>query len=376
MAFWSFLLLIFMVTACQKPVKQIEKNGEIIKVGVIVSLSGKDALMGTKAFEGLQAALIEHPLTDEGAEIVLVIRDDQSDPKRAAALVEQLAEAHQVKALVALSTSDLVLSMKPVIERLRVPTVVAIASHEQITPMSSYISRVCMDNVQQSRVAAYFIHDELLYDKSAIYYTPSSVYSKSLSTLFQDEYEQIGGEVILKLRSNISKTALTMSLRRLREEGVEALFTSVKAEGAVALSRALHDLRWDVTVIGSDGLLGSLHTQGLDESMLDGMYLLEEYADERQDSLERRRLRASERETGIRLNTLGYHAYESHLLLMQALSRCSDTCTADELNAHLRDSEPFDGIDDRISTEEGAVQRPIFIDQVEDSKMIMHLKVY
>ncbi len=373
--FVVFSLMLFL-TGCGER-ETIKPSGKVFKIGVIGPLSGDSASIGRKALEGLQAAYAIHPLTAIGDRIELIVKDDESSPKKVAEVFLGLLAEEKLDALITLSTSDGVMNMTKVINAQKLPVIVALASHESITTGSPYISRVCMSNAQQSRVAAYFIHDELFLEKTAIFYNAETAYSNSLAYSFQEAYKKIGGEIIAEMTSGLSTKALRPILRGLKTEGVEVLYTSVKGKRSVDLLRLRQELDWDVVIIGSDGMLGSLKEYGLKGARsVEGLFVTENYADDSVATIEEVLLERYAKKNDILLNTHSKLAYESYLLLLEALAQCSSGCKSDELNSRLRDHEVFRGLNDRISVIEGEVQRPIFINHVHNAKMFMHLKVY
>lgn len=370
------LSLTLLLTGCGER-DTIKPSGKVIKIGVIGPLSGESASIGRKALEGLQAAQAIHPLTANGDRIELIVKDDESSPEKVADVFLGLLAEEKLDALITLSTSDGVMNMTKVINAQKLPVIVALASHESITTGSPYISRVCMNNAQQSRVAAYFIHDELFLEKTAIFYNAETAYSNSLAHSFQEAYEKIGGEIIADMTSGLSIKDLRPILRRLKTQGVEVLYTSVKGKRSVDLLRLRQELDWDVVIIGSDGMLGSLKEYGLKGTRsVEGLFVTENYADDSVATIEEVLLERYAKKNDVLLNTHSYLAYESYLLLLEALAKCSAGCKSDELNSRLRDHEVFRGLNDRISVIGGEVQRPIFINHVHNAKMLMHLKVY
>ncbi len=374
--FWIVLALILFLTGCEETNK-IKPSGKVITVGVIAPLSGESRSIGLKALKGLEAAQAMYPLTTKGDRIKLIVRDDTSNAGTAAALISELAKEQKVQAVVSLSTSDGVLTMTPAVNQFKLPSVAAIASHESITGKSSYISRICMSNAGQSRIAAYFAHDELLFDKAAIFYDDDSAYSNSLARFFQKEFEKIEGKVVGKVTSDLSDSDFERELSTLKQQGVELFYTSVKGAKALRFLQLREKLEWKVAIIGSEGLLSSLKEHGLeDQGLVEGVFITENYADDAVVTAEEKRLNRYVDKKDITLNTHSYLAYEGYLLLLDALSKCSDQCSSDELNSRLRNQHSFSGINDRMSMKEGEVQRPIFINKIHKGKMLMHLKVY
>ena len=369
------LAIMLFLTGCAEK-KKIRPSGKVLMVGVIAPLSGESRSIGLSALEGLRAAQAIHPLTAKGDRIEFDIRDDDSNRGQAVTVVADLAR-EKVKAVLTFSTSDNVLTMTHSINQLNLPTVAAIASHEAITIKSGYISRVCMSNAEQGKIAAYFVHDELLLNDAAILYNENSAYSNSLARFFQKEYEKIAGDIVDKMTSDLSDHDFQKKLMILKEKGVELLYTSVQGAKTIRLLQLREQLDWDVAIMGSDGLLSSLKENGLvDMGLAEGVYITENYADDSIVTAEEKRLKDYVSAKTISLSTHSYLAYESYLLLLEALSQCTDQCSGDELNSRLRKQGFFPGLNDRISVKEGEVQRPILINKIHNGKMLMHLKVY
>lgn len=118
-----------------------------VKLGVIAPSSGKEAAIGSLFLEGVKLAQDE--LTADGAKLELVIVDDKSDAKAAAAAVQGLALKPDVAAILGPVFSYAASSAAPVAQKLKVPLVLPAASEQGITRQGyDWVFRICGTNLQ------------------------------------------------------------------------------------------------------------------------------------------------------------------------------------------------------------------------------------
>ncbi len=371
-------LILYSLLFCGCEVKhEIKPSGKQVDIGVIVPLSGEKEAFGTKALYGLQAALTHHPLTHKGDRIVLHIEDNHSHTETTDTLLRKLAQNSDIKVIILLLNSNATLQITSLINHLEIPVIAALATHEDLTIKSSYLTRISSSNAAQGKIAAFFVSDELLLDKAALFYNPSSVYSSSLATFFIEEFEKIHREIVDVIESEMDENELERRLLLLKKAGVELVYTSAVDRNARRLLQLRKKLNLDFQILGTGNMQANLKAHSIIEmpQLSEDVFVVADYFDDKIKTDEEKKIVAYSEEKKIELTTHSYLAYESYLLLHNALGKCQE-CNQTQLNQLLRNNSGFTGISDVIRTVEGDAKRPMFINRIHDEKMHIYVKVY
>ena len=59
--------------------------------------------------------------------------------------------------------------MGQVAEKYKIPVLVVLATHPDITKISGYVDQSCFDNVLQGKLSALYVRDELRIEKAAVF---------------------------------------------------------------------------------------------------------------------------------------------------------------------------------------------------------------
>jgi branched-chain amino acid transport system substrate-binding protein len=101
---------------------------EPIKLGAFFDLTGTSAAIGTPT--KLVAEMVTKKINEEGGingrPIQLVIADDEGDPTKAALIANRFVESDKVQAIIGPTRTDTGMASKPIIEQMRVPTVMTV----------------------------------------------------------------------------------------------------------------------------------------------------------------------------------------------------------------------------------------------------------
>ena len=173
----------------------IAPSGKTIKIGVIAPMSGSDFAKGQEGLRGIQTAMVMRPLLKNGDKVELVVKDDENDPEKTVQALAELTQTDQVAAVVTFSSSGPVLALAKQANAHQTPIMAALATHPDVTKGNDYVSQVCFDNAIQGQVAAYFVRDDLLMDRVAIFKAPASRHSSNLAAEFERQFTALGGTV-------------------------------------------------------------------------------------------------------------------------------------------------------------------------------------
>jgi branched-chain amino acid transport system substrate-binding protein len=106
-----------------------------IKLGAFFDLTGPSAAIGTPT--KLVAEMVVKKINGEGGisgrPLQLVIADDEGDPTKAALIAKKFIEADKVTAIIGPTRTDTGMAAKPIIEQMKVPTLMCVGGDPVIT---------------------------------------------------------------------------------------------------------------------------------------------------------------------------------------------------------------------------------------------------
>lgn len=370
---WIVAILLFLFGCDQEP--SITPSGNTIKIGIIAPFSGSTFSKGEDGLRGIKTAIAMRPLLDNGDKVELVLKDDQNDPAMAVQALAELTQTDQVAAVVTLSSSGPVLSMTKRANTYQTPIIAVLATHPDVTKESDYVSQICFDNIFQGHVAAFFVRDDLLLDRVAIFRTPTSFYSSNLAAEFESQFTALGGIItdVRDIQEGEDNLADTLAL--VMEKGPELLYMPLGAKEVIAIMKAVNEMGWDPREMASDGLLATVFLQYKQHlHLLEGL-LSTDFFHYRSAETEFGKL-AKKRHKG-KATSYTAMGVEGFSILLDAMNRCENPRDRDCINRKIRSTTGFEGLMGKITIDaKGKAHRPVIINAIENSRLKYIVKVY
>ena len=228
---------------------------EPVVVGVVMSLTGRDAAFGQEGLAGINIALGE--ANDEGGvhgrPITVQVYDDQSDPIHAADGVRRLVgECHPV-GIIGSNTSMVTAAAAVAAQSVGVPLVVPEATNPTITAIGDWIYRVCFCDPDMAGALATYAYQELNVRRVAILTEEKHEYTASLTKYFRGRFTGLGGEIVFDSTYAVGTTDFSGAVRRLATSRPDAILVSgfYPEAGAVVAEARRQNL--NVAFLGGDG---------------------------------------------------------------------------------------------------------------------------
>ena len=164
------------------------------KIGAVLPLSGKTAILGEKVLQGIQMAF--NSLSPAERDVLeVIIRDSEGDHLKAATVIRELAQDGSVIAIIGPVFSSSVTTVAPIADEFHLPIFSPSASQEGITELSKYLFRNSMTNRLQGKIIAEYAINDLNLKRFVIIY-PDDNYGKYLKDIFIENVVLLGGEVL------------------------------------------------------------------------------------------------------------------------------------------------------------------------------------
>ncbi|CAH0211164.1 MULTISPECIES: ABC transporter substrate-binding protein [Bacillaceae] len=233
-------------------------DGDTIKIGVNLELSGGVASYGQSIAEGLELATAEiNKEGIDGKKIKLIKVDNKSEASEATSGAIKLTSQDQVAAIVGAATSTNSIAQVQIAQDNKVPVISPSGTSPEITfskdKLNDYVFRTSFIDPFQGTVAANFATKEIKAKSAAIYIDSSSDYSKGLAAAFKEQFEKNGGKIVAEEAYIAKDTDFRSTLTRLKSAKPDFIFLPGYYEEAGLIVKQARETGLDVPFMGGDG---------------------------------------------------------------------------------------------------------------------------
>jgi branched-chain amino acid transport system substrate-binding protein len=211
-------------------------SSQPVKVGVIVSLTGNYAPLGSEDKKSIELAVQQ--LNDKGGllgrKIELTVKDDRSQPDQSVLAWNELKGAGMV-AVIGSPFSNSALATIPQVDRDHLPYVSLTPADEQVKPVHPYVFVVpATSGTYADRILQYYQAQG--YTKVAVAYDTKSSYAQAGFTGTQAKAASYGLTLVASEQFQTTTTEFSAVLNHVKSSGAQAL--TVWATGAPAVAFA------------------------------------------------------------------------------------------------------------------------------------------
>lgn len=217
------LLIVFAFAGCNSGNQK--KTKEEIKIGVVLSLTGKGATYGINAKNGMQLAieeLNEKPPFDR-QNISLIIEDSKSSAPTALTAFNKLIEIDHVHVAIGFVLSDEVLTCAPIAEKQKIVLLTTAAGSDKIKNAGDYIFRNRESgNVQANAIAEYAFNNLGIKEFAVLH--SNSANGVTYKDAFVNSIQSLGGKVDVIVGYNEGKTNFKDEIEKLKQKKVVSVY--------------------------------------------------------------------------------------------------------------------------------------------------------
>jgi branched-chain amino acid transport system substrate-binding protein len=200
---------------------------DVIKVGVIGTMSGPFALFGQNFKMGIDAWVAQHGTKVGDHQVEFVYRDEESpNPAKSKALAQELLVKEKVQYLAGLYFTPDALAIAPLLEESKTPLVVLNAATSAIVEKSPYIVRTSF-TMWQNTVPAAEVAGKNGAKKVAIAvsdYGPGIDAEAAFKKIFEAD-----GKVTETIRMPLNTTDFSPIMQKIKDSGADTIFTFLPA---------------------------------------------------------------------------------------------------------------------------------------------------
>ena len=196
-----------------------------IPIGVVVSLTGKDAEpYGLPMQRGFEIAREEINMLSD-ANITFITEDDQSSEEGAIAAVQRLVD-QGVPVILGIAISDYLEDAFPIAQENGVVAFSSVSSAAGLSSIGDYVFRTGLATNIMIPSGVMATHAQLGYEKAALIYDAEDTYSKSSNDEVRKALEASGVEILTEETFQTGDTDFSMQLTNIMEMEPDALFIS------------------------------------------------------------------------------------------------------------------------------------------------------
>lgn len=323
--------------------------GDVIKVGEVGSMTGRQANFGQSTHNGIELAMME---TNEsggvkGKRIQVISMDDQGKPDEAATAVTKLITQDKVIAILGEVASSVSLAMAPIAQGYKIPMISPSSTNPKVTAQGDYIFRVCFIDPFQGLVMAKFAMEDLKGKKLAVLRDVKNDYSVGLAQFFSDYVNKHGGQITMDQSYSEGDQDFKSQLTAIRGTKPDAIFVPGYYGDVALIARQARQLGITVPLLGGDGWdAPELKTVGGDA--INGSYFSNHYSSEDQSPVIQNFITKFKAKYGRVPDGLAAMGYDAARVLVDAMNRAKSFSPSDIREA-LVQTKDFQGVTGKIT---------------------------
>ena len=354
-------------------------NAEVqtFKLGSIGPLTGDAAIYGQAVVNGAQLAVDEINASDSKIKFEFKGEDDEADGEKAVSAYNVLKDwgmqlslgsvtSKPCEATAAETYSDRIFALTPS------------ASSTGTTEGKDNMFQMCFIDPAQGTLAADKIAEKKLGTKIAIIWKNDDVYSTGIHDKFVEEAKTKGLEVVSDMTfTDSSANDFSVQLNDAKSKGAELVFLPIYYQPASLILTQAHDMGFQTTFFGVDGMDGILTLEGFDTSLAEGLMLMTPFNANSTDEKTASFVKKYQEQFGETPNQFAADAYDCVYAYKQALENAGATpdMSAEDLCDKMIEqftSMTFDGLTGTSATwsTEGAVTKDPTVAVIKDGKYV------
>ncbi|HPE15383.1 MAG TPA: ABC transporter substrate-binding protein [Oscillospiraceae bacterium] len=307
-----------------------EAPSDPIKVGVIAPLTGDVATYGIAVRDAVKLYVDTLNSNDGigGRQVELVIYDDKGDATEATNAYNKLTTSDDVVAIIGSVTSTPTIAVAQISATDNVPMITGTATHPDVTSYGKNMFRSCfLDPFQGSTMVNFAVSQG--YTTAAVIYNNSDAYSTGLYESFVASAEENGLEIVATESYGKGDSDFKTQLTNIASKSPDCLFVPDYYNTVYMIATQVKQVGLETTLLGVDGTDGVLAIDGVDTSVLEGMYFANHYSTEDPSELVQSFLKSYQDTYGETPNALAALGYDAAMILCSAMDKVSETMTID-----------------------------------------------
>ncbi|MER1987839.1 MAG: ABC transporter substrate-binding protein [Solibacillus sp.] len=334
-------------------------EGDTIKIGANLELSGNVASYGSSIGDGVNLAVDEINAAGgiNGKKIELVTVDNKSENAEATTAAIRLAEQEKVVAMIAPATSGNTVATVQIANNNKIPIITASGTAPNVTEnadgsINEYAFRTCFIDPFQGTVAANFATSDLGAKNVAIFADNASDYAKGLAASFKETLEANGGKVVIEEAYVAKDVDFKSQLTNIRGKNPDFIFIPGYYEEVGLIVKQARELGITAPLMGADGWDSPTLVELAGADALNNTFITNHYSSEDPEATIQEFVKAFEAKYSKAPNAFHALGYDTVYYLADAISRVEGDITGEAIKDQLAATKDLSLITGTFSVDE------------------------
>jgi branched-chain amino acid transport system substrate-binding protein len=308
---------------------------EVLKLGLIQSLTGAFNTTGKAAVNGALLYLKQHGDTVAGRKIQIITKDDATAPDAAKRLAQDLIVNEKI-AVMGVGITPSALTVAPLATEGKIPTVVLVSGASVTVERSPYMVRTSFTLGQSSATIA----DWAVKNGAKKIVTIVNDWAPGIEAeaAFKERAAKAGAEIIESMRVPLANPDFAPFLQRARDDKPDTLFVYFPGFQAGLFAKQFVERGMDkaaIRIIGPGDLTDDDELPGMTDAML-GIVTAHHYSAIHDSALNKAYVADFEKAYGKRPNFVSVGGYDAMHLIFEALKKTGGKSDGDALIAAMK----------------------------------------
>jgi len=300
---------------------------EPIRIGALFSVTGPASFLGEPERNTLEMLVKEANAKGgiKGHKIELVVYDTQGDATKAVQLATKLIKNDKVSVIVGPSTTGETMAVIPVVEKEKIPLISCAAGIKIIEPVKRYVFKTpANDHVAAEKIFTYMLAKK---QKNVALLTVTDGFGSSGREQLKDMAKKMGIAIVADETYGPKDTDMTAQLTKIKGSKADAIICWGTNPGPAIVTRNVKQLGIKIPLYQSHGVASKKYIELAGNENAEGVLLpagkLAIFDKLKKNDQQLKLLRdynqAYKKNFNVEASTFGGYAYDSFLLITEAL---------------------------------------------------------
>ena len=304
-------------------------DGDTIKVGGVLEMTGGSASFGISSKNGIDLALkkINEKGVLGGKKLSLVVADTKSEASEATNAMQKVISQDKVVAVIGPNQSSAVIAAGAINNGSKVVDITPMGTNPDVTvdpktkKVKPYSFRTCFIDPFQGTVMASFASNELKVKKAAIYIDNTSDYAKGLAQFFKENFIKNGGQVVIEEAYLQKDTDFKSTLTKIKAAQPDFIYIPGYYQEVGLIVKQAREMGINVPMAGGDGWDSAKLPEIAGKAALDNTFFSSLYSPDDTSDLNKNFVAEYKKAYNTNPDVFAALAYDSTLLVAEAIEK-------------------------------------------------------
>ena len=358
-------------------------DGDTIKVGGLLEMTGGSASFGISGKNGIDLALkkINEKGVLGGKKLSLVVADTKSEASEATNGMQKLISQDKVVAVIGPNQSSAVIASGAINNGAKVVDITPMGTNPDVTvdpktkQVKPYSFRTCFIDPFQGTVMASFASNELKVKRAAIYIDNTSDYAKGLAQFFKENFVKNGGQVVIEEAYLQKDTDFKSTLTKIKAAKPDFIYIPGYYQEVGLIVKQAREMGINVPMAGGDGWDSAKLPEIAGKAALENTFFSSLYSPDDTSDLNKEFVAEYKKAYNTNPDVFAALAYDSTLLIAKAIEDAGSADPAKIAEAMAK-IKGFKGVSGEVTfnEEHNPIKSAVIIEH-KDGKQTFKTKV-